>query len=593
MGPCRVDPLGRGPEKGICGADRDTIIARNFCRSVVAGGAAHSDHGRDIAKLLLDTARGQTGGYEIKNEKKLKALAEEFGIETKDRPKEKIAEDVASLALAQFGQQEGQIAFSKRAPKGQQEKWNKAGIVPRGIDRDIVEVLHRTHEGTDADYQNIILAAARASLGDGWGGAMLATDLSDVLFGSPVPLRSQANLGILEKDSVNILVHGHEPSLSEMIVAASRDPEIVEFAKKKGAKGIIVAGICCTANEILMRQGCPVAGNFLHQELAILTGAIEMMVVDVQCVMPALGALAARFHTKLISTSKKAKIPGVEHVQFDEKDALEIAKGLVKRAIENYANRDKSKVDIPSDKEDLIAGFTTENIFYHLGGKYRATYRPLNDNIMNGRIRGVVGVVGCNSVKITQDESHVTLVKELIKNDVLVVQTGCSATACAKAGLLRSDKALKLAGPGLNEVCKTVGIPPVLHMGSCVDNSRILTACTEMVREGGLGDDISQLPVAGAAPEQMCDKAVCIGLYCVASGIFTVFSPHPQVLGSPNVTKFLTEGIERITGGKFSFEIDPVKQAKLIIEHLNAKRKALKLAPMLCDSKEERVKAAV
>ncbi len=245
-----------------------------------------------------------------------------------------------------------------------------------------------------------------------------------------------------------------------------------------------------------MRHGIPIAGNFLSQELAIATGAVEMMAVDVQCVMQGLGEIAKCFHTKLVTTSDKARILGVQHVTMDEKAALNTAKELVRTAIENYKNR--GKITIPDEKQKAVVGFSHESINYILGGRFRASYRPLNDNIINGRIRGVAGIVGCTNPKVPQDFTHITLVKELIKRDVLVLTTGCATIACSKQGLTNPKEALELAGPGLREVCEAVGIPPVLTCGSCVDNSRLLVACTEIVREGGLGQDISEIPVAGA-----------------------------------------------------------------------------------------------
>jgi carbon-monoxide dehydrogenase catalytic subunit len=580
MGPCRIDPFGRGPQKGVCGASADTIAARNLIRQIAAGAATHSDHGYDIARLLLHTAQGKAEGYSIKSPDKLKRLATEWGVATKDRSINEIAIDVANIALSQWNQLDGELRFmTTRPPQATIDNWRKNNLMTGSVWHEIVETLHRTHEGVDADYKNLIKFGLRTSMGDGWGGSMIATELSDIVFGEPVPLRSQVNLGVLREDQVNIVVHGHEPSLSDMVVHASRDKELIKLAEAKGASGIMVGGICCTANEILMRQGAPVVGNFLSQELAIATGAVDLMLVDVQCIMPALADIKNRFHTKLITTSVKARIPGAEHIQFEEEHALSIAKSIVKLAIENYPNR--KKTNIPPNKTDLVAGFTVENIFHHLGGRYRGSYRPLNDAIISGRLRGVAAVIGCNNVKKRQDESHVAMVKELIKNDVLVVMTGCGATACAKAGLLLPEAAKLYAGKGLQEICETVGIPPVLHLGSCVDNSRVLVALCETIKEGGLGDKLSDLPIAGAAPEAMCEKAVVIGFYAVASGCFVNYSPAMNVLGSKNLTKFLTEEIAEVVGGKFNFESDPVKAAQLMMAHMDKKREALKLRPLM------------
>ena len=580
MGPCRITK--KNPV-GICGANAATVVARHLIRQVAAGGAAHSDHGHDIVKTLLMAARGEAQGYEIRGEAYLRELAREWGVEEASRSKEDLAVEMATLALAQFNNQNGDIRYpALRAPEATVANWRKHDLIPVGVEHEIVETLHRTHEGVDADYKNLLMHGLRTAIADGWAGSMLATDLGDILFGTPEPVRGEVNLGVLKKDEVNLVVHGHEPTLSEMVVAASRDSKLVEMAKSKGAKGIMVGGICCTANEILMRQGAPVVGNFLHQELAIATGAVDLMLVDVQCIMPAVIEHAGRFHTKVITTSKKAHIPGAEHVQFEEDKALEIAKDIVRRAIENYPNR--GPVDIPDVKNDLVAGFTVRNTFTHLGGRYRSSFRPLNDGIISGRLRGVAAVVGCNTVKKTQDDSHLKMVKELLKHDVLVVMTGCAATACAKEGLLQPEAAKKYAGKGLQEICEAVGIPPVLHLGSCVDNGRVLVALCEMSREGGLGDKLSDLPIAGAAPEAMCEKAIVIGFYCVASGAYVNYAPAMRVLGSEDVTKFLTEDVEAITGGKFTFEEDPVVAARLMMEHMERKRAALKLRPLMYDT---------
>jgi len=575
MGPCRIDPFGDEPQAGICGATTDTIAARNLVRMIAAGAAAHSDHGRDVAHTFKMAVDSDDSDYMIKDEHKLKEVATRYGIETKDKQLKQIAAELSDVMLGEFGRQTGTlISVDSYAPPARQKIWKEIGVTPRSIDREVVEIMHRTHMGVGADYKNLIKQGMRCSLSDGWGGSLIATEISDILFGSPHPIRFGVNLGVLDENQVNIIVHGHEPTLSDVIVAVAQEDELVKFAKEKGAAGINIAGMCCTANEILMRHGIPVAGNFLQQELAVMTGAVDLMAVDVQCIMPALGSLSDCFHTKLITTSPKCKIAGAEHIEFDEDRAVEIARGIIRLAIENFPNR-KSKINIPKVTEEGIAGFTTENTFYNLGGRFRGSYRPLNDAIISGRLRGAAGVVGCNNPKQVHDYGHLTMIKELIKNDVLVVSTGCSAIAAAKAGLMRPDAAAKYCGKGLAEICETVGIPPVLHVGSCVDNSRILTILANVVAEGGLGDDISDLPVAGAAPEWMSEKAVSIGMYFVASGVYTVIAEPLPILGAPNLTRYLTDEIEKDVGGKWAFESDPIKAAKMMLEHIEAKRDAL------------------
>ncbi len=571
MGPCRIT---KKAPLGVCGADVDTIVARNFLRAIAAGVSAHSDHGRTVAEVFIASARGQAKDYQMKDTTKLYKLAEEFGVEIKDRSVNEIAIDVGKIALAEFGKSEGTQLMARRAPAPRQEIWQKLGVTPRAVDREVTESLHRSTMGVDQDYKNILTHASRVALADGWGGAMLATELQDVLFGTPYPGTGEVNIGVLKEDEVNIIVHGHEPILSEMIAVASQDEELLAKAKKVGANGINVAGTCCTANELLMRHGIPIAGNFLDQELVIATGAIELMAVDVQCIMQGLTTVAKCYHTKLITTSDKAKMPGVEHVSIDEKNALDTAKELVTIAIDNYKNR--GEVYIPKEKNTAVGGFSFESINYMLGGRFRASFRPLNDNIINGRIRGIAAIVGCTNPKMPQDFTHTTLVRELIKRNVLVLTTGCATIACGKQGLTNPKIALDLTGPGLREVCEAVGMAPVLTCGSCVDNTRLLVSCSELVREGGLGDDLSELPVAGACLESVSEKALAIGQYFVASGLLVVFAKETMpISGSKNVSDYLFEGIEKDLGGRWAIESDPLKAAEMIIQHIESKRDAL------------------
>lgn len=570
MGPCRIDPFGDGPEKGVCGAAADTIVARNLLRAIAAGAAAHSDHGRDIVNTLYAAAKGDTADYTIKDEAKLKALANEFGIAAAGRGNNEIALDLATAILEEFGSTKGKLQFINRVPEKRRQLWEKLDILPRGIDREIVESLHRTHIGVDNDYINLVLHGLRTSLGDGWGGSHIATEISDVLFGVPKPVRGSSNLGVLKEDHVNIILHGHEPTLSDMIVYAARDEQILAEAAKLGAKGINVCGICCTGNEILMRHGVPVAGNFLQQELAIITGVVEAMIVDVQCIMPTLTQVAGCYHTRIISTSPKAKFPGAEHIPFDEHKAMETAKKIVLTAVENFKNRRPEKINIPDEKMEYMAGFSVEAILEALGG----SLNPLLDAVKSGAIKGIAAVVGCNNPKYKHDYGHITFVRELIKNDILVVGTGCAMIACAKQGLLLPEAARE-AGDGLCAVCESLGVPPVLHMGSCVDISRILTVAAAMAN--ALGVDISDLPLAGAAPEWMSEKAVSIGAYVVSSGIYTILGTIPPVLGSPNLVQLLTQGAEDVVGAVFAVEADPVAAAGLAAQHIQKKRTALGL----------------
>jgi carbon-monoxide dehydrogenase catalytic subunit len=436
--------------------------------------------------------------------------------------------------------------------------------------------------GVDQDYTNIVKQCSRTALADGWGGSMVATEISDILFGTPSPVAVEVNMGVLKEDMVNIIVHGHEPNLFESMIMSVNEPSLIEAAQKAGAKGINLAGMCCSGAEVMSRHGIPHAGNFMSTETILVTGAVDVMCVDVQCIKQGLVKVAECYGTEMVTTNPRCHIEGATHVEFHELTPRDCTDEVVIKAIGRFKNRNVP-IEIPQITNPGIHGFSHEYINYMLGGTFRGSYVPLNDNIINGRIRGVAGVVGCTNPRMKQDYVHVELVKELIRNDVLVVQTGCSQVALAKNGLF-APEAAHLAGPGLREVCETVGMPPCLGLGSCVDNSRILIACAEMVKTGGLGESIADLPVAGAAPEWMSEKAICIGQYVVASGIFTIFGVTFPIVENTKWHKMLFETLEEQGMGKWGFAADPHEMAKQMIAHIDKKRKALGI-----DKSRERV----
>jgi len=584
MGPCRIDPFGEGPTQGVCGATADTIVARNLARMAAVGSSSHSDHGRKAALLLKAVATGANTNYQLTDTDKLVAVATRIGIPTEGRGFPEIANDLADAAINCFGKQDDEpiIFLKKFMPKKRYQHLKNLektllestgsviGLLPRGIDREAVDILHRTHFGCDADPLSLIAQSIRCSLADGWGGSMIATSVQDILLGTPTIKTIKANLGVLEIDSVNVVVHGHEPILSAKIVEMAQKPEIHQAAVAAGATRVNIVGLCCTGNEVLLRQGVGMAGNEAHSELAIMTGAVDAMVVDVQCIYPALADLASCFHTRFITTSDQAKIPGAVHIQFHEDQADAISLKILNEAIAAFPRRNKNRINIPEHTATAMVGFTVEEILKALGG----TPKPLIDLILNGTIKGVAGIVGCNNVKVQQDLFHRQLTAELIKRDILVIGTGCWAIGAAKAGLMDLS-AQELAGDGLKAVCKQLGIPPVLHMGSCVDCSRML------VLAGAIADhldlDISQLPLVGSAPEWTTEKAVAIGAYFVGSGVPVHLWPLPPILGSPAVTSILTEGAKDLLGGYFFVEEDPLVAADKMEAIIMERRAALSI----------------
>ena len=571
MGPCRISPK---TPRGLCGADEHTIVGRNFARMCAAGTAAHSDHARDIAHTLALTTPG--GDYQVKEPQKLIEFAKFMDVDPEGKDIYELAHEVAEVCLMEFGKPFGVSKLLKIAPKVRQELWHKLGIEPRAIDREVATVLHSTHVGCTSDLDSLINMAMRCSMADGWAGSMIGTMLSDVLFGTPKPVHTEANLNVLAGNNVNIILHGHEPTLSEMIVAASELPEMQELAKEVGADGITLSGICCTGNELTMRHGVKIAGDFHQQELAIITGAVEAMIVDVQCIFPALADLSKHYHTKFITTSPKARITGSTYMEFHEDTTMEDAKTIVREAILNFKNRDQEKILVPDLKSEGVVGYAEEAIVGQLNNVVNTqidemdTLKPLIDVLASGVIRGVVGVVGCNNAKTPSNHNHLTIIKELIKNDFLVVTTGCGASAACKNGLMLKENATKFAGKGLATVCELVDIPPVIHLGSCVDNSRILNVCSLIANACGM--DISDLPVAGCAPEWMSEKAVAIGTYVVASGIDTFLGVMPPVTGSSKAVELLCGGLKDQVGACFFVNENPVELAKMIMDDIEAKR---------------------
>ena len=576
MGPCRIT---KKAPRGICGCDVHGIVGRNFLMFTAGGAATHSDHGREICHTLYQTK--PDGNYTVKDPEKLIRIAKEWGVETEGKDIYDLAHEIAEMALLEYGKPFGTQRFLKRAPEHTQKLWHDAEIEPRAIDREVSQSLHMSHMGCSSLPEALVRQALRAGLSDGWGGSMAGTEFSDVLFGTPKPIDTEANIGVMEKDNVNIVVHGHDPSLSEMIVYYANDPEMIAYAKSMGAKGITVSGVCCTSNEVAMRHGIPMAGNYLNQENVVLTGACEAIVVDVQCIFPALGPLSKCFHTKFITTSPIARIPDSEFIRFSSATAGDNAKAIVKMAIENFKNRKPELVNIPNLKQKARVGYSVEAIVKVLDGVANSqvdefgTTKPLLECITSGVLRGAVAMVGCNNPKVRPDSAHIGLMKKMLENDIIVITTGCAAQAAAKAGLMDPEKAKEYCGAGLKRVCELAGIPPVLHMGSCVDISRMMILAAELSKDSGI--PISQLPVVGCAPEWMSEKAVSIGNYVVATGIETFLGVDPYVKGSTEICELLTgeHGVKDWVEANYTVETDIEKLGDLMIERIEAKRAAL------------------
>jgi anaerobic carbon-monoxide dehydrogenase catalytic subunit len=581
QGPCRIDPFGEGATQGACGATADTIVARNLVRAIAAGCAAHSGHAKHLAHTLLKSAEGRAPDYPIRDEDKLRAMAARLGLATDGRDTQEIARQVAEVALADFSEKETPVAWAAvNVTQGRIETFVKHGVVPTGIDAAISEIMHRTHYGVDADPVNLLLGGLKCALAD-FAGCAMGSDLADILFGTPKPVVSRANLGVLKPDAVNIGLHGHSPILSDLIAQVAHDLD--EEARAAGAAaGINLVGLCCTGNEVLMRHGIPMATHSVSQELAIATGALDAMVVDYQCIMPSLATLAECFHTRLITTMPIAKIPGAVHVEFHEEHAGRAAREIIRLGLEAFKKRDPRKVQIPEHQSSVMAGFSTEAIVGALAAVNKEDpLKPLIDAIVAGDILGVCLFAGCNNVRVPQDENFLIMAKALARENVLLLATGCGAGAFARQGLMTSEATEAFAGEGLNATLTAIGqaaglpgpLPLVLHMGSCVDNARPVQVAVAVANK--LGVDVDKLPVVASAPEATTEKAISIGTWAVAAGLPTHVGVIPPVLGSKLVARVLTEDIKNIVGGYFIVDTDPVTSAQKLLEAIRERRAGL------------------
>jgi carbon-monoxide dehydrogenase catalytic subunit len=582
QGPCRIDPFGDGPDKAICGASADVMVARGLDRAIAAGTAAHSGHARHLAHTLLKMAEGKAKDYAVKDGAKLRAVSTRMNIPVEGRSDNEIALDLAKAALADFGEKDTPVMWAATVvTKDRVKVLTDLGLVPKGIDYEVSEIMHRTLYGVDADAVNLLLAGLRCGVAD-LAGCYMGTDLADILFGTPTPVVTEANLGTLKADAVNIAVHGHNPVLSDLMVTVANDMK--KAAVAAGASGINMVGICCTGNEVMMRHGIPSCTHSVSQEMALMTGALDAMVVDYQCIMPAVVNVAECMGTTIVTTMDLCKITGATHVEFSEETAAEKARETIDIAIQNFSRRNNKPIDIPEIRTPVVAGFSVEAIVAALSKvDSEDPLKPVVDNIKAGNIRGVCLFAGCNNVKVPQDRNFTVMARKLLKENVLTVATGCGAGALMRHGFMDPANVDELCGDGLKAVLTAIGeandlggpLPPILHMGSCVDNSRAVALAVAVADY--LGVDTDKLPVVASAAEAVSEKAVSIGAYAVAAGLPTHVGVMLPVLGSPLVTEVLTDKVKDLTGGYFIVDLDPESAADQLLRAIDERRAGLGL----------------
>jgi carbon-monoxide dehydrogenase catalytic subunit/CO dehydrogenase/CO-methylating acetyl-CoA synthase complex beta subunit len=577
QGPCRINPMGKEPTTGICGARDYTIVARHLDRMIAAGTAAHSGHGREIAHVLNMVANGKTDDYRVTDKAKLEALAKRMGLQASGKGLPALADAVSLAALEDYSRYtEDPILFLKSTVTPARMKlWDSHAVLPSNIDASISEVMHRTSMGVDADPVPLLFGGIKCALAD-YSGAQISSDLSDVLFGTPKIVLSQANLGVLDEKYINVAVHGHNPLLSDVMVDVAR--EMKDEAKKAGAEGFNIVGVCCTGNEILMRKGIPIAANVLSQELVLMSGILDAMVLDYQCFMPSLSTLSRCTHTKLVSTEPVARLVGDTHIEFTPERAKQSAREVLTMAISAYKHRGKTKL-LPTVKgSKVVAGFSVEQMRDLFAKKNPDDpFQFLVDNLVNGHVRGLALFAGCKNMRTKDDEDVLIIARELAKRSVLLLTTGCNAIELAKAGFMDPDKTKELAGEGLqsflNELSEAAGLeglPCVWHIGSCVDNPRYSNLATEVANR--MGVDIDKIPFVAMAPEAMHEKAVSIGTWAVTMGFPVHVGTMNYLYGSTLVTEVLENTARDVYGGYFIFETDPHEAAKRLYSAIEYRR---------------------
>lgn len=585
-GPCRISPK---TPRGICGKDLNSVVLGNIVRALVAGLAGHGRHAHECMMSIIAAADGKAK-LELRGEERVWELAEKFGIDIAGRELPQVAREVALVLLDDLGRMfdEPMKMLEAYAPEERKKVWADLGVLPRSASYEIMETLHMTTLGGCSDWQALAAQELRSALAYCYSTLFGSSMATEILFGLPRPILTNLNYGVLKEDHVNILIHGHSPVMAEVVLAKINSPEIRQLAKDAGAKGIVVAGMCCTGDELLARYGVPTVTNILGQELAIGTGAVDAVVADMQCVIPGLKTVADCFGTEIITTCNSNRIPGAVHIPFDpekpetlDEDALLVAR----KAVEAFAKRDRSKIQIPQEVTKAMGGWSFEGILETFGGRDR-----LLTLLKEGRIKGIATVVGCNNPKVPYEHNHVTIVRKLIESNILVLTTGCCSHALLNAGLCSPDAA-DWSGEGLKEVCRSLDIPPVMAVGGCVDNARTLRLFIELAEEAGVA--VKEMPFMFVGPEPGNEKTVGQGLSFLVHGVSNLVgfpapvpvpvpkpkedNPEELERGSNDIVDFLAgdEGVFKLLGAKIYTEPYPKMAAQTIKMHIHRKRKAL------------------
>ncbi len=579
-GPCRISP--KAP-RGNCGVDADVMVSRNFVyRHVTIGTAANIFHAQQAARTLKAAAEKPESGLKIRDQQKLLKYAEMAGLNSHEDIN-KVAIAFANWVLADMGKPYWEEATMVKAfaPPKRQELWRKLNIFPGGGFSEIGFAQTKCMTNLNADPVDFLLTSVRLGIINEYQGLFALDILQEILMGTQKIRTAKQNMGLLKKDMINIITNGHMPLTAQVVIELASTPEWQEKAKKAGASGMQVLGHVCEGQQLLNYQGTGEMsayggqeGEWLSEEYLFATGAVDLFMFDYNCTIPTLPLYAERFGTKMVSTHEVIRMPGTETVEFKPEQMKQQAEKILDMALEAFAKRKAENREVyipPHVSEGCMIGFSTESVKEALGG----SWKPLIDAIAAGKIRGIATIVGCTTARYGQGGSNIfRITKGLIEKDILVLSGGCTSSVMQYTGLT-NPAAAEECGPGLKEICKALGIPPVLSYGACVDIGKMTQTAKELA--DALDVDTNKLPLVIGAPEYLEQKAVADACTAIALGWLVHVAPVPSVTGSDVVVKVLTETTETLGLGKLTVETSADKTVQIYVDHIEKKRKELGL----------------
>ncbi len=571
MGPCKI--TAKAP-RGVCGADADLIVARNLLRSAAAGVAQHGMHAREVILALKWAGEGKLD-VPIMGQQKIRSTAEAFGIPVKHRSIKRIAIDLADALLEDLSRTvpDEYKTIKACAPPERQQVWKDLDILPISAYHEVFEAYHKTGCATDGDWTSVMQQFLRCGLAFTFSGVVGASIATDSLFGVGDRVTSKVNIGALKKGYVNIAVHGHLPLLVSQIVQTGQEEKFIELAKSKGAKGIRFYGICCSGLSAMYRyNGVIPLSNAVSAELVLGTGALDLWVADVQDVFPSIMEVAKCFKTTVVTTSESARLPGAERFEYDHHhsnigETKALAEKIVLRAIESFEERKGIPVYIPPYEVEAEVGFSVEYVHKRFG-----SMKPLAEALRSGKILGIVNMVGCNNPKVLYEKAIIDVADVLLKNNVLILSNGCASFPLMKLGYCSVSALEDKTGDTLKEFLSP-DLPPVWHVGECIDNTRSSGIFAGIA--GELGKKIYELPFAFSSPEWGNEKGIDAALGFRLMGVSSYHCVEAQIYGSKNVIEFLKEGTKELLGSSMNVDTDPTALGQKIVDDMKIKRKEL------------------